>query len=293
MMNKRSKLATLLLLLIAFAGICVYYFSHHPVAVLDPKGPIALHERNLIYFTLALCMVVVIPVFVLTIVFAWRYRESNHKARYSPNLDHNSAAEAAWWLIPTIIIAILSVVTWRSSHSLDPFRPIDTTKRPLSIQVVAMDWKWLFIYPRQNIASVNYFQIPVNTPVDFEITSDAPMNSFWIPQLGGQIYAMAGMATHLHLEATNTGTYNGSSANISGQGFAGMSFTATASSRTDFQKWIQLVKTTGTPLNLASYNRLAQPSSNDPVAYYSSEQPDLFGNVLARFTVPGMEGYVQ
>jgi cytochrome o ubiquinol oxidase subunit 2 len=292
-MSRKYKLGLLLVLLAVVVAIAVHYLRTTDIAVFSPRGPIAQKERNLIVFTLALSLIVVIPVFVLLAGFAWRYREGNPKAKYSPNLDHSAIAETVWWLVPTVLIVILSVVTWQSSHSLDPFRAIDSSTPPITIQVVAMDWKWLFIYPQQNIAAVNYVQFPVNTPVNFQITSDAPMNSFWIPQLAGQIYAMPGMSTQLHLMATQTGSFRGSSANISGQGFAGMDFIAKASSKADFETWLSSVKKSAKQLDVSSYNTLAKPSSDNPVAYYSSEQSSLFGNVMMKYMMPGMAGYLQ
>jgi cytochrome o ubiquinol oxidase subunit 2 len=292
-MNRKYKVAILLMLLAALALAAVHYFQTANVAVLAPRGPIAQKERNLIVFTLALSLIVVIPVFILLIGFAWRYRESNSKAKYSPELDHNVVAETIWWLVPTALIVVLSVVAWRSSHSLDPFKPIDSSTPPMTIQVVAMDWKWLFIYPQQNVATVNYVQFPVNTPLSFQITSDAPMNSFWIPQLGGQIYAMPGMSTQLHLMATQAGSFRGSSANISGQGFAGMDFIAKASSKDEFNSWLRAVKKSSYQLDVSSYNSLAKPSVDNAVAYYSTEQGSLFANVMMKYMMPGMEGYIK
>jgi len=292
-MNKKYKLAVVAIFLAIFGWLAWRYFSNANIAVLNPKGPIAAKERNLIFFTLGLVSIVVVPVFALTIAFAWRYREGNRKAKYSPELDGGRLAETIWWLIPSAIILVLGVVTWRSSHQLDPSQPISSTTPAITVQVVAMDWKWLFIYPEQNVASVNLLQLPVNTPINFQITSDAPMNSFWIPQLGGQIYAMPGMSTQLHLEATQAGDYHGSSANISGRGFASMDFTARAGSPADFQRWVSSARSSGDVLSLNRYNQLARPSQNNPIAYFSAAEPGLYGDVLNRFMLPGGEVNVQ
>ena len=165
------------------------------------------------------------------------------KAKHAPDWEHNYIAEYCWWGVPIVIIVILAVTTWKSSHDLNPFKPIESEKKPLAIQVVALHWKWLFIYPEQGIATVNFVQFPEKTPINFEITSDAPMNSFWIPQLGGQIYAMPAMRSKLHLIANEIGSFRGVSANISGKGFAGMTFTAKSSSEEDFDAWVQSGKT--------------------------------------------------
>jgi len=187
------------------------------------------------------------------------------------------------------IILILAVLTWNSSHDLDPFKPIVSDKPPITIQVVALQWKWLFIYPQQNIASVNIIQFPNQTPINFEVTADAPMNSFWIPQLGGQIYAMPGMSTQLHLMADTEGTYRGSSANISGKGFAGMNFSAKSTSQADFDQWVALVHQTRNNLSLAKYNNLAKPSQNNPLSYYSSSQSGLYDRVVMKYMMPASQ----
>lgn len=268
------------------------YFKHADIQVLEPAGSIGEKQRNLIYFALGLSLIVVIPVYVLLFAFAWRYRESNHKkAKYSPELAGSRLAEAVWWLVPTVLIAILSVVTWNSSHALDPFRPIDSRKQPLEIQVVAMNWKWLFIYPKQHVASVNFLQLPKGTPLDFQITSDGPMNSFWIPRLGGQVYAMAGMMTHLHLIADETGDFRGSSANLSGDGFARMTFTARSASPGEFETWVKRVKTSGSPLDAATYKQLARPDESD-VRYYSAVKDGLFEAQIHKYMLPMPGGNV-
>jgi cytochrome o ubiquinol oxidase subunit 2 len=255
--------------------------------VLNPKGIIASRERNLIIVTVLLSLLVVLPVYVMTIMIAWKYRATNKHAKYMPDWDHHLGAEVAWWSIPSAIILVLSIITWNSSHSLDPYRPIDAMGvAPVDIQVVALDWKWLFIYPQQHVASVNLLEMPVNRPVNFEITADAPMNSLWIPQLGGQIYAMPGMVTQLHLMATQAGDYHGSSANISGAGFAGMTFVARAASQSNYESWLTAAKDSKASLNLNTYSMLAKPSQNSPVSYYALASNDLFDDVVDKFMVP-------
>jgi len=198
-MSKKLKLVGFLLLSLGVVLLVAGYLHGHSIAVLNPQGFIANKERGLIVTITLLMLIVVIPVFALTFAIAWKYREGNTAARYSPEWDHNRWVEAVWWAVPLVLITVISMISWSSSHELDPFRPLRSANPPITIQVVALQWKWLFIYPDQNIATVNFVQFPANTPVDFQITSDAPMNSFWIPQLGGQIYAMAGMSTQLHL----------------------------------------------------------------------------------------------
>ncbi len=249
--------------------------------VLDPKGPIGLEERSIIITATVLMLLVVVPVIALILLFAWRYRASNEKAEYRPDWSHSNRIEAVVWLIPCIIIAALGVITWRSSHSLDPYRPLESAVKPIRIDAVALDWKWLFIYPDQKLATVNEVAFPANVPVEFHITSATVMNAFFIPQLGSQIYAMAGMQTQLHLLANAPGTYQGLSSNYSGDGFSGMTFRAIALPQQGFDAWLAKVRASQRPLGAAAYEQLARPSENDPVAYYSQVQPHLFADIVA------------
>ena len=285
-MNKKLKIIIFSLLALIVLTFIVGWFKHSNVQVFNTAGSVGEKERNLMFFALGLSLVVVIPVFALLFFFAWHYREGNKKhAKYSPNLSGHWAAESVWWLIPTILITILSVVAWNSSHALDPYKELSSSKKTMTIQVVALDWKWLFIYPKQHVASVNQFYMPVGTPVKFQITSDAPMNSFWVPQLGGQIYAMPGMATQLNLVADRPGDFHGSSANISGKGFSRMDFTAHAGSEKGFQAWIKNAEQ-HPALTRQAYDKLAKPSEANKVAYYSSPESDLFNQVILKYIVP-------
>lgn len=284
--KKKNKVIFFGLLAVAVIGVSAWYLAHANIPVLEPAGTVGDKQRNLIVFALGLSLIVVIPVYILLFSIAWRYREGNRKkVKYSPELSGNRWIEAVWWLIPTALIAILSVVAWNSSHSLDPYRPLASSRKPLKIEVVAMQWKWLFIYPAQHVASVNFFQFPKGTPLDFDITSDAPMNSFWIPQLGGQIYAMPGMKTQLHLQADKYGTYNGWSANISGDGFARMTFQAKSSSKADYEAWLKQVRSSRDNLDVAAYERLAKPGES-PVRYYSYVRSGLFEAQVMKYLVP-------
>ncbi len=269
------------------AGILFLFYGD--IAVLNPKGMIAHQESDLIITSTLLMLIVVIPVFVMSFIFAWKYRASNKKAKYDPDWDKSVVAESIWWGVPCIIILVLSILAWKSTHTLDPYKPIDVTTKPLKIQVVALQWKWLFIYPEQNIATVNFFQFPEKTPVDFEITADAPMNSFWIPQLSGQIFAMPGMKTKLHVIADGVGNYRGSSANISGTGFAGMTFVAKSSTQADFDEWVESVKQSPKALNLDEYKQLAAPSTNNPVASYVLASEDLHNWIIMKYMMPMKE----
>jgi len=250
-------------------------------AVLDPKGPVGLQERSIILTATVLMLIVVVPVIALILIFAWRYRASNVHAEYRPDWAHSNRIEAVVWLIPCVIVAALGVIAWRSSHALDPYRPLDSRVRPIRIDAVALDWKWLFIYPDQKVATVNQVAFPANVPVEFHITSATVMNAFFIPQLGSQIYAMAGMQTELHLLADEPGTYQGLSSNYSGDGFSGMTFKAIALPQRGFDAWLAKVKTSPQTLGGASLAQLERPSENDPVAYYSQVPASLFADIVA------------
>ncbi|GAB1579595.1 ubiquinol oxidase subunit II [Bordetella petrii] len=248
--------------------------------ILNPKGDIGAQEKTLILTALGLMLLVVVPVIIMTVYFVWKYRASNTQAVYMPRWAHSTRIEVVVWTIPCIIVAILAVLTWRSSHALDPYRPIESTVKPVNIDVVSLDWKWLFIYPDYDIATVNEIAFPVDAPVQFRITSASVMNSFFIPQLGSQIYSMAGMETKLHLIAREAGTYAGLSANYSGGGFSGMRFKAIATSQEGFQDWINKAKATDNPLTPQAYEALAAPSTHEAVALYSSTPTGMFDYIM-------------
>lgn len=284
-MKRRTRIVIIILAVLAVISLLIGYLHGHNIAVLEPAGLIADKERNLIIIGVVLSAIVVIPVYIMTASIAWKYRESNPKATYQPDWDHSRLYETIWWGIPMIIITILSVVAWQSAHDLDPFKPINSKVPPLNVQVLSLDWKWLFIYPQQNIASVNLLGIPENTPINFNLSSDTVMNSFWIPNLGGQIYTMPGMSTQLHLIANKIGSYYGSSANISGTGFAGMAFRAKAMSSTDFASWVHFVQSSPNTLSMTAYHKLAKPSVDNPVSYYSSVANDLYNTTVVKYMV--------
>lgn len=255
------------------------------MVLMNPKGAIGVEQRTLIITAIALMLIVVVPVIFMAFAFAWKYRASNKDAKYSPNWSHSNKIEAVVWTIPIIIIAILGTITWKTTHELDPFKPIVTDKKPMTIEVVSLDWKWLFIYPEQGIATVNELAFPKDVPVEFKITSNSVMNSFFIPQLGGQIYAMAGMQTKLHLIGNEAGKYDGISSSFSGRGFSGMKFTAIVTpTEGDFDQWVAKVKASSNNLNATSdFNKLAEPSENNPVEYFSSVKPNLFKETIGKF----------
>ncbi|AOE63972.1 ubiquinol oxidase subunit II [Pseudomonas corrugata] len=253
------------------------------MTLLDPKGQVGLDERNLIITATLLMLLVVVPVIVMTFLFAWKYRASNTKAVYTPKWSHSTKIEAAVWTIPVLIIIALGYVTYKSTHALDPYRPLESDVKPITIEVVSMDWKWLFIYPEQGIATVNKIVFPAHTPINFKVTSDTVMNSFFIPGLGGQIYAMAGMQTKLHLIANQNAELEGISANYSGAGFTGMKFKAIATTQEDFDAWVNDVKKAPKQLEKAEYEALSKPSQNNPVELYSAVTPNLFQTIIDKY----------
>ncbi|QVL58307.1 MAG: ubiquinol oxidase subunit II [Simkaniaceae bacterium] len=285
-MKKTFITILIILLVLGASALTAFYISTHNIAMLEPKGLISDKERDLIVTCSLLMLIVVIPVLILTFVFAWRYREGNEKSKHTPDWEHNYIAEMCWWGVPFVIITILAVITWKTSHELDPFKPLAMDKKPIEIQAVALDWKWLFIYPEQGIATVNLVQFPEKTPINFEITADAPMNSFWIPQLGGQIYAMPAMRSKLHLLANEQGSYSGRSTNINGKGFSGMIFTAKSTSEEEFSQWVDSVKGSPKRLTIESYNELVKPSEYDPVSYYVLSDENLFNKIIMKYMTP-------
>lgn len=257
------------------------------IIVMDPKGPIAQKQMELIWITVILCAVILVPVLILTAYIVWRYRDKkDNKAAYKPNWSHSTWMETVWWGIPIIIIAILAVFTVRGTYELEPSKPIASEHKPIVIQVTSLDWKWLFNYPEQGIATVNYIEIPKGVPVKFELTSDAPMNSFWVPQLGGQIYTMSGMAMTLYLQADEFGTYYGTGANFSGERFADMRFNVKAVSQNDFDKWVDGIKKSSPALTVEGYEQLAKPGSSK-VRYFSSFPDGLFQRIVTKYAVGG------
>ncbi|SDH11340.1 cytochrome bo3 quinol oxidase subunit 2 [Paraburkholderia steynii] len=253
------------------------------MVLFNPKGDIGEQEKNLILIALGLMLLVVIPVIALTLYFAWRYRASNTKAKYAPTWAHSTTIEVVVWTIPCIIVATLAVLIWKTTHSLDPYKPIESNVKPVRVEVVALNWKWLFIYPDYGVASVNQLALPVDTPVDFRLTAESLMNSFFIPQLGSQVYAMSGMQTQLHLIANSSGTYAGRSSAFSGPGFSDMNFDTVVTSRGEFDAWVARAKASPQALDVTAYDSLQQPSKKNPVTLYSNVAPGLFDGIVYQY----------
>ncbi|MDI2090034.1 ubiquinol oxidase subunit II [Commensalibacter oyaizuii] len=258
------------------------------LAIMDPKGTIGEAEKHLILMCAGAMLCIVIPVIIATLIVARRYRKSNTSATYAPKWAHSNTIEFFVWSIPICLIAFLAYKTYISSHELDPYQPIkapavNPQAKALNIQVVALNWKWLFIYPDYGIAAVNEMAMPVNTPVAFRLTSDATMNSFWIPQLGSQVYVMAGMQTQLHLMATSNGDFAGVSNNYSGAGYSDMKFRALSKDEKGFKDWVEKVKASSQQLDDETYAKLHVDSIKDPVQYYGHVEPALFDHIVAKY----------
>jgi cytochrome o ubiquinol oxidase subunit II len=255
--------------------------------VLDPKGPIAAAERQILSNSLGIMLAIVIPTILVTLGVAWWFRSSNTRARYLPNFNYSGRLEILVWSVPAMTVLLVGGVAWVGSHDLDPSKPIASAAKPLSVQVVSLDWKWLFIYPDQGIATVNQLTIPVGTPVSFELTSTGVMNSFFVPQLGGQIYTMAGMMTRLQVQADHAGTYPGLSAQFSGDGFADMHFNVEAVPAESFAQWVDATRNTGPVLDAPAYTHLAKPSQAVAPFTYRFVAPNLFKGILTAGMEPG------
>lgn len=267
------------------------------MVVMNPTGDIALQQRNLILFAVGVMLLIIVPVMVLTVVFAWRYRSSNPDKTYDPNFDHSTTLELVIWSCPLLIIIALSAVTWTSTHLLDPFRPLEriapgrpvpADAKPLEIQVVALDWKWLFIYPDQGIATVNELALPVDVPVRFSITSTSQFNTFYAPTLAGMIYAMPGMRSELNAVLNKPGESWGYSGNYTGRGYSDMRFLLRGMDQAGFERWVGQVKgSSQSALQATDYLKLEKPSEKAPVMHFNAVEPQLFDRVVNRCVEPG------
>lgn len=258
-------------------------------ALFFPAGSIAEAEGRLIIVVFLLMLIVVVPVFILTAYFAWHYRESNTKATYTPKWDTSIPHEVVWWSVPVAIVFVLSIIAWNAAHDLDPYKAIESPNEPVVIQTISLRWKWLFIYPSERIATVNSITIPENTPVIFRITSDAPMNSFWMPEIAGMIMNMPGMITELNVIVPERGTYVGMSSNYSGEGFAGMDFKIHVVSREAYQSWAKMTQMSGQALDFHKYQKLAEPSKKVPAEHYRLAARKLFRYVVMKYMMPGID----
>jgi cytochrome o ubiquinol oxidase subunit 2 len=260
--------------------------------VLDPKGPIAEAERQILFNSLGIMLAIVVPTILAILGVAYWFRSSNRRAIYRPNFAYSGRLEMIVWSIPAMTVLLVGGVAWLGAHDLDPRKPLASDVAPLRIQVVSLDWKWLFIYPDHGLATVNQLTVPVGVPLTFELTSSGVMNSFFVPQLGSQIYTMAGMTTRLQLQADHAGTYRGLSANFSGDGFADMRFAVDAVPPSEFERWIQSGRKASPGLDATAYSGLVAPSSALPPRIYGDVAPDLFDSIV-RANMHGPHASVQ
>ncbi|VFP80662.1 ubiquinol oxidase subunit II [Candidatus Erwinia haradaeae] len=284
--NKKIKILSLITIMLIFL-----LSSGCDITLLNPKGQIAIEQRSLIITAFCVMMIVVTPAIILSIVFAYRYRESNVSAIYNPDWENSNTIEAIVWIVPILIIIFLGVLTWRSTHLLEPRNSLKSHIKPITIEVVALNWKWLFIYPKQGIATVNEIVFPVNCPIHFKITSDTVMNSFFIPTLGSQMYAMPGMQTQLHLIANEVGRFSGISSNYSGSGFSKMKFQAIAANNfTEFNQWVLKAKQSSkTLMNMSDVKYLGSLKNDNSVQFFSNVKPELFKNIIHQFDLKNKE----
>jgi cytochrome o ubiquinol oxidase subunit 2 len=248
--------------------------------VLDPHGPVGASEKLILIDSVSIMLAIVVPVILAIIGFAWWFRATNARATYLPDWDFSGHLELIIWAIPTLVIIFLGGIAWFGSHALDPYKPLSSKAKPVEIEVVSLDWKWLFIYPKERIATVNQLVVPVGTPLHFRLTSSGVMNSFFVPQLGSQIYTMAGMTSQVSLEADQPGTYPGLSAQFSGKGFAGMHFDVHAISADAYATWVAARSAQGPTLDHAAYAALLKPSKDVEPASFKAIDPALFDAIV-------------
>lgn len=292
-MKRKTKIGLFIfglvdLLLLALCLLQIFHpiFDFGNFGLFNAKGTIAQQQNRLVIIAILLMLLIIVPVVLTGFYVIFKYREGNNQ-EYDPTWgDRHNKKQFLWWSLPILIIILLSIINFKTAHRLDPSKIITADVKPLTIEVVALPWKWLFIYPDQNIATVNFVEFPQNTPVDFKLTADAPMSLFWIPQLGGQMAAMQGMVNDLNLEANQTGQFPGQNSEINGSGYAGMKFVADSTSQADFNAWVTMVKNKSPMLNQAAYDELAKPSQNNTPAYYSLADDGLYGRIILKYVGP-------
>ncbi|MES1923735.1 ubiquinol oxidase subunit II [Salinisphaera sp. T31B1] len=278
-----SSLSMVLLLSGCGVDDWIQVFRLDTLVTFFTAGPVAAYERNVMLFTFTVMLFVLVPVVGFTLWFAWHYRSGNRHNTYTPNWHHSGLLEGFLWGGPVVIIVVLAVMTWVTTFDLDPYKPLESEHPTVRVQAIAMDWKWLFIYPDYNVAAVNELAMPVDAPLQIDLTSATVMNAFMIPRLGSQIMAMSGMRTRLHLMADKKGTFFGKNYQYSGDGFAGMNFEAHSMSQQDFDQWVAKARAASRPLDLAAYRQLVEPSKKVEPILYSSIRDGLFDYVIQRF----------
>ncbi|HEV8052028.1 MAG TPA: COX aromatic rich motif-containing protein [Parachlamydiaceae bacterium] len=283
---KTKIIIGLLAVLTGVVGIIIV-LSNENALVVNPKGIIAKQELALIITNILLMLLIIVPTFILLFAVVWKYCIKKENDDYDPDHHFGTTSQVIMWILPTIIVAVLALITWDATYKLNPYKPIESEKKPLTIQVVAMDWKWLFIYPEQGIATLNYFYIPEQTPIHFRLTADgSPMNSFWVPQLSGQIYAMSGMSTQLHLMADHLGEFVGRDAEINGEGYSDMTFKVKSTTLKEFEDWTAEMKKSPVKLTQEVYLELLKPSINKSLIQYSDVEDDLYHHIVHKYMYP-------
>lgn len=278
------------LLYASSTALCSLMLAGCQAALLDPRGPIAQAEKSILIDSLAIMLVVVVPTIVATLGVAWWFRASNQRAHYRPDWHFSGRIELVVWSIPVMVVSLLGGVTWTGSHQLDPARPLNSAHAPIDIQVVSLDWKWLFIYPDQGVAAVNELVVPAGVPLHFTLTSASVMNTFFVPQLGSMIYTMNGMATQLHLQADKPGTYRGLSGHFSGDGFSDMHFDVRAVAAEQFAAWVQATHGAARLLDTNSYTALMKPGTAQGSTAYSGVEAGLFDKIVRQHIAPAPGG---
>lgn len=283
-LNQSSAIGLIFLGLLGLFLLVTELLLGNDVVLFNPKGPVAGDQHRLMVVSILIMFGIAVPTLFLLYFFAWRYREGGKKTTVKNRSSNDKLFAFAFWTIPAVFVLMLMSQMLPATQKLEPQKPIASENEPLTVQVVALRWKWLFIYPKQNIATVNFVQIPVDTPVQFELTADeAPMNSFWIPHLGGQLYAMTGHQNRLNLMADTKGDYEGSAAEINGAGFSGMRFTTRVSLKENFDLWVGETKKSTNELGAAEYAKLLEPSKDHPTAFYGNADPKIYGNILNKY----------
>ena len=286
-MTRTVSRARLLLRSGAISGAACALSGCRDYNLFDAKGPVGAAEANILIIASVIMLAIIVPTMIATIVFAWWYREGNTRAQYRPNWAFSGRIELVVWSVPLLTIIFLGGIAWIGAHRLDPMTPLDSDRKPIEVQVVSLDWKWLFIYPEHGVASVNRLVMPAATPVHFRLTSSSVWNSFFVPRLGSMIYTMRGMTTRLNLMADREGELHGLSTHFSGDGFADMNFPVSVASDADFAEWVQQARNSSLRLDAAAYGELAKQSIADPPRTYGSVDPNLFDGIVAQTVPPG------
>ena len=268
------------------ALLCGFAAAARATSVLDPWGTVGASELQLLYESLGVMLLVVVPVLVLTLAFAWWFRASNKRATYLPDWEYSGKIEFTVWIIPLLVVLFLAAIAWVGAHELDPYKPISSANKRVRVEVVSMDWKWLFIYPELGVASVNELALPVDVPVSMDITSATVMNAIFIPGLAGQIYAMSGMCTQMSVIAAKPGVYRGLATQFSGEGFSDMHFKVVAADRAGFDQWIEGLRQSGHSLDKAAYEKLIAAHATEKTTFYGYAEDGLFDYALQRGTKP-------